>query len=62
MKTAVAHGTYIVSVSRELVEEYLDWTRIQDLPACWFKVIPHDDGTAEVWLNSGEARPEEESW
>ena len=52
--------SYVVEVSAELAERYGDWTRIDEIPApLWFKVVPHEDGTAEVWLNSGEDRPKD---
>jgi hypothetical protein len=56
---SIERNTYTVEVSAEVVEQYLDWTNIGDLPAVWFKVVPQADGSAEVWFNSGEARPDD---
>lgn len=54
-------SVYRIPVAKEIVDKYKDrWTRvqIQDLDVMWFRVVPHDDGTAEVWLSSGEQPPE----
>jgi hypothetical protein len=48
-------STYTVKVAQAFVDQYAEWTRLADV-ADWIKVIPSDDGTAEIWLSKG-AKP-----
>ena len=52
---------YTVIISAELADQHREWTRIEDTGVRWFKVVPHDDGTADVWLNTGEDEPKDPS-
>jgi hypothetical protein len=49
--------TYTVEITSALADDYLDWTSLKDIPAKWIKVIPGEDGTAEVWFSTSDNRP-----
>lgn len=51
---------YTVSVAAELVQPYTEWQRVRDIPADWVKVVPHGDGTAEVWFSKGDEPPRDQ--
>lgn len=48
---------YTVQVAHEIATLYTDWTRVDELDSDWFKVVLHDDGTAEVLLAIGVEPP-----
>lgn len=46
-------SSYTIEVSRELADQYQDWTRLADVPADSFCIVPRKDGTAELWISKG---------
>lgn len=50
---------YTVSVAVELAERFMDWTRISEVGADWVKIVPGEDGSAEVWLSAGAEPPKD---
>jgi hypothetical protein len=50
---------YTVKIADTIAQQYTEWTRIDEIPADWVRVILKEDGTAKVWFSQGDSPPPE---